>query len=132
MAGFEEVNKARELLGLGETATLKQMKRAYKRAANRYHPDKCRDSDRVKCAEMMKKVNKAYELITKYFTGYSYSFREEDVARAYPDDDYIWHSSGSWGWRQPALMLLSQCWASLPGSLATMSGSIRVRLDVGK
>lgn len=89
MAGFEEMNEARELLGLGETATLKQLKRAYKRAANRYHPDKCRDSDRVKCAEMMKKVNKAYELIMKYFTDYNYSFREEDVARAYPDDDYL-------------------------------------------
>lgn len=89
MATFEQIKEARELLGLGEAATLKQLKRAYKRAANRYHPDKCRDLDKARCAEVMKKLNKAYELITKYFADYSYSFREEEVAHTYPDEEYM-------------------------------------------
>ena len=89
MANFDQINQARELLGLGETATLRQVKQAYKRAANRYHPDKCKDPDKAKCAEMMKKINEAYELIMKYCNQYSYSFTEEDVRRTYPHDEYL-------------------------------------------
>ena len=40
MANFEEIDKARKLLGLGEAATLKQIKQAYRQMAFRYHPDK--------------------------------------------------------------------------------------------
>lgn len=69
--------------------TLKQVERAYKRVANRYHPDKCKDPSKAECEEMMKKVNGAYKLIMKYFNDYSYSFRQEDVERVYPDDEYL-------------------------------------------
>ena len=89
MANFEQINQARELLGLGEAATLRQVKQAYKRVANRYHPDKCKDPDKTKCDEMMKMINEAYELIMKYCNQYSYSFREEDVRRTYPHDEYL-------------------------------------------
>jgi len=43
MANFDEINEARQLLGLDDTAPLKQIKEAYKGAANRYHPDRCQD-----------------------------------------------------------------------------------------
>jgi len=89
MADFNQIDEARRLLGIGETATLKQVKAAYKRIANRYHPDRCEEVDKVKCDEMMKKINEAYELITKYCADYSYSFREEDVRRRYPHDEYL-------------------------------------------
>ena len=70
-------------------ATLKQVKAVYKRAANRYHPDKCKDVDKAKCDEMMKEINEAYGLIMKYCAEYSYPFREEDVRRTYPYDEYL-------------------------------------------
>jgi DnaJ-class molecular chaperone len=89
MADFEQIDEARQLLGLGETATSKQIKQAYKKAANHYHPDRCKDENKVKCEEMMKKVNEAYELIAKYCAQYSYSFSEESVRRAYPHDEYL-------------------------------------------
>jgi len=89
MADFEQIDQARRLLGLAETATSKQIKEAYKRAAKRYHPDKCKDQDAAKCEEMMKKINEAYELIMKYCAEYSYSFGEEDVRRTYPRDEYL-------------------------------------------
>ena len=89
MVNFEQIDEARRLLGLSETVTLKQVKRAYHRAANRYHPDKGKELDKVKCEEMMKKVNEAYELVVKYFADYGYSFRQEDVERTYPDDEYL-------------------------------------------
>jgi len=89
MADFEQIDEARRLLGLGEAATLKQVKQAYKRAAQRYHPDTCKDGDKAQCEEMMKKINAAYDLIMKYCSQYSYSFREEDVRRAYPYEEYL-------------------------------------------
>jgi len=89
MANFDQIDEARRLLGLGEAATLKQIKAAYKRAANRYHPDRCKGEDKAKCEEMMKKINEAYELIMKYCAEYSYSFGKEDVIRTYPHDEYL-------------------------------------------
>lgn len=77
------------MLGLGEAATLKQVKAAYKTAANHYHPDKCKDADKAKCDEMMKEINEAYELIMKYCVEYSYSFSEEAVRSTYPHDEYL-------------------------------------------
>ena len=89
MATFEQVDEARRLLGLRETATLRQLKRAYRSAANRYHPDRCKDADKPRCEEMMKGVNKAYTLLAKYFADYCYSFQQEDIERTYPDEEYM-------------------------------------------
>ena len=89
MTDFDRINEARQLLGLGETATLKEIKEAYKRAANRYHPDKCQDGDKPECEEMMKKINQAYQLLTRYCAQYRYSFREEDVRATYPYEEYL-------------------------------------------
>ena len=89
MANFEQINEARQLLELGEAATLRQIKQAYRRTARRYHPDRCKEPDKAKCDEMMKKINEAHELIMKYCNQYSYSFHEEDVRRTYPHDEYL-------------------------------------------
>jgi hypothetical protein len=89
MADFDQIDAARRLLGLGEAATIKKVKAAYKSTANHYHPDRCKEVDKVKCDEIMKEINKAYELIMKYCAEYSYPFREEDVRRTYPHDEYL-------------------------------------------
>jgi len=96
MANFEQINEAQQLLGLGETATLKKIKSAYRRAANRYHPDKCKDMDMTECDEMMKKINDAYNLIMEYCAEYSYSFSEEAVSRTYPHDEYLRRYQYGW------------------------------------
>ena len=89
MANFEEIDKARRLLGLGETATLKEIKEGYRRIANQYHPDKCRDEDRLECEEMMKKANHAYKLLEEYRANYRFSFEEEAIRKTYPFDEYL-------------------------------------------
>lgn len=88
MANFAEIDEARRLLGLGEVATLKGIKQAYRQKAFQYHPDKG-GGDKKQGEETMKKLNWAYKLLTDYCTNYSYSFKEEDVARTYPHDEYI-------------------------------------------
>lgn len=86
MANFDEINEARNLLGLKEEATLKQVKSSYKKLARKYHPDIC---GTVECLEMMKKINKAFKLISKYCDDYCYSFCETDVGRTYPSEEYL-------------------------------------------
>jgi DnaJ-class molecular chaperone len=95
MASFEEIDRARKLLGLGEVASLKQVKAAYRKLAYSYHPDLDEaDEDRK---EVMREINWAYELLEDYCSNYKYSFGEEDVARAYPNEEYLkrWHEKWS-------------------------------------
>lgn len=88
MSKFEEIDEARRLLGLGDAATLKEIKSAYRTLAQRHHPDK-HDSSIHKSDETMKRLNKAYKLLLDYCTDYKYNFRLEDIARAYPaEEDY--------------------------------------------
>ena len=93
MASFEEIDKARKLLGLGEVANLSEIKTAYRRLAHRYHPDLGGGDEG--CEEAMAELNWAYELLEDYCGRYKYSFREEEIARAYPDEAYLkwWHEN---------------------------------------
>ena len=88
MANFNEIEEARKLLGLGEAATLREIKRAYRTLAHRHHPDKLGGDDSTE-SETMKKLNRAYKLLMDYCDNYKYSFREEDIARTYPDEEYL-------------------------------------------
>ena len=88
MANFDEIDEARRVLGLGDSATLKEIKRAYRRLAHRHHPDKhcsATEEDDV----MMKKLNRAYKLLLDYCVDYKYSFREEDIGRTYPHEEHM-------------------------------------------
>jgi DnaJ-class molecular chaperone len=89
MANFLEIDQARRLLGLGETATLKQIKQAYRRMAVLHHPDRSGGVNHSEPKEMMTKLNWAYKLLVDYCARYKYTFKEEDVARAYPYDEYL-------------------------------------------
>ncbi len=93
---FSEIDKARNLLGLGETATLKEIKAAYRRLAHLHHPDKHSSADATE-TETMKKLNRAYELLTGYCAEYRYSFHQENIARVNSqEEDYKrWHDNWS-------------------------------------
>lgn len=71
---FEDIDRATKILGLGEKATLKDIKIAYRSQAKKWHPDKCKKKDQEICHKRMKQINKAYKTILKYLEDYSYSF----------------------------------------------------------
>jgi DnaJ-class molecular chaperone len=88
MVDFDKIEEARRLLGLGEAATLKEIKRAYRTLAHHHHPDKQGGDDSTE-SETMKRLNRAYKLLMDYCNEYKYSFKKEDVARTYPDEEYF-------------------------------------------
>lgn len=84
MANFEEIEEARGVLELGESASRKEIKQAYRNLAFHHHPD--RAGADPEAAESMKKLNWAYQLLMDYSARFRYTFREEDVARVYPEE----------------------------------------------
>lgn len=74
---FEEIDKARKTLELSENATLAEIKEVHRRLSKKWHPDKCKKKDQKICHEMMKEINKAYKIISKYIEDYRFSFAKE-------------------------------------------------------
>jgi len=84
LGNFEVLNEARKLLGLGEEASLDEIKKAYYALSHKYHPDRAQGKE-----EEMKKITQAYSILENYCQNYNefiekkenqkYSFKEEDV-----------------------------------------------------
>lgn len=92
MAKFKDIDKARRALGLDETASLQEIKQAYRKLALKYHPDKYRDKKEKKEHEQeLKEVNRAYEMLMAYCAGYKYSFRQKDVEQTSLDKEFYDH-----------------------------------------
>ena len=82
-----EIEKSAIILGLGEEATMQEIKERYRKLALKYHPDRCPETRKSACAERFKKMKQAYEEVMDYCTGYSFSFREKDIKKS-PEDEY--------------------------------------------
>lgn len=101
---YEEIDNARKALELGKSATLLEIKKAYRALSKKWHPDRCKKEDREICHEKMKEINKAYKIILKYIEDYRYSFAEEKVNednyeerwKAQFGDDPIWGFGKGW------------------------------------
>lgn len=101
---WAELDRARQLLGLGEQVTLAEIKQAHRRLAQEWHPDKRSKKDQGLAHEKMKEVNRAYKIILKYIEHYRYDLtgrrdKEEDPQarwQAQFGDDPIWGSGKGW------------------------------------
>lgn len=80
---FNKIDEARKILGLGEKATLKEIKDTYREKAKKYHPDFVSKNKKNKkeYEDMMKKINEAYKILMDYCENYTYSFKKESVER---------------------------------------------------
>ncbi|RKY30221.1 MAG: J domain-containing protein [Candidatus Omnitrophota bacterium] len=81
MAEFEKIDKARKILNLGERATLKEIKEAYRRLSLKYHPDKAPKGKEKEFALKFNQITEAYNILIAYCKNYPFSFRKEDVKR---------------------------------------------------
>lgn len=74
---FEEVDAARALLGLGEEATISEIKESHRKLAHKFHPDQ-RPGD-PKAQKQFERITKAYRLLLDYCQGERCSFKKESV-----------------------------------------------------
>ncbi|MBN2057772.1 MAG: J domain-containing protein [Candidatus Saganbacteria bacterium] len=79
-----DIEKAKNVLGLGEKASLPVIKAAYRGLAQKWHPDSCPEKDKQHCQEKMKRINQAYETIRKYIEDYQYPLAEEAMTKDDP------------------------------------------------
>lgn len=68
---WQEIEWARMRLGLEERATVKEIKKAYRRLSKKYHPD-ITEADGRKDQKTMREINRAYQLLLDYCNSYRY------------------------------------------------------------
>jgi len=90
LTSFEKLIKAKTLLGLRETSTIKEIKLSYKNLMKKWHPDKHKD-DTQKATQMSVMINEAYEIILSYCNNYEYDFNEEKIKRDFFTPEQWWH-----------------------------------------
>ena len=81
MHSFEQLMKAKTLLGLHDKATLQEIKLRYKNLMKKWHPDKHKDNP-DEANQMSMKINAAYETVMTYVGNYEYRFDEEFIKDA--------------------------------------------------
>jgi hypothetical protein len=97
-----EIDQARRLLGLGERASMAEIKIAYRHMCKQWHPDVA--TDKTTSTRKMKDINAAYRLLLEYCESYRFSFSPEEIESFDPEKwwsrrfgDNIYSSSGEEG-----------------------------------
>jgi curved DNA-binding protein CbpA len=94
---YNELQEAIRVLGVGEKASISEIKTRHRVLVKRYHPDAGNDSDQ----EMIRKVNAAYRIVLDYVSEYRFSFAEQEFYDQNPEER-IWRQFADdplWGKR---------------------------------
>ncbi len=73
---WQAIEQARETLGLGDRATLAEIKQAYHRLSKLHHPDA---GQAAGDNEQMYRITAAYELLSQYCSEYRFPLKREDA-----------------------------------------------------
>ena len=76
-AEFDEVNEAREMLGLGEKSAPLEIRETYRELSKKFHPDKYPGDQEAQ--KRFEKITRAYQMLSDYCQEDGCSFREADV-----------------------------------------------------
>jgi DnaJ-class molecular chaperone len=77
---YQDLQDALAVFGLGERATLAQVKARHRQLAKSHHPDLGGDDD----PEAMRRINAAYRVLFDYCTNYRYCFSEAEFLEQCP------------------------------------------------
>jgi preprotein translocase subunit Sec63 len=99
MGKFDEITKARQILGLYELATLKDIKNRYKELLKEWHPDLCKENEEIRKEKTIEIIN-AFKTIMDYCENYKVSFSKEEIEKYISPDEFWKKRFGSdpiWG-----------------------------------
>ncbi|MEG3639067.1 J domain-containing protein [Magnetococcus sp. PR-3] len=85
---YARISEAREVLGLGERASLADIETRTKALLMRWHPDKNPPEKAQQCHTRTQEILEAQKLIKAYLAQYKYSFAREEVERYLPPDEW--------------------------------------------
>ncbi|MEN8200534.1 MAG: J domain-containing protein [Thermodesulfobacteriota bacterium] len=81
---WQEVFAAKELLGLGDRATLGEMKRSYRQKCKENHPDLV-GNDKAK-GDLMRKLTRAYDVLMNHYNQFRIPLVPPDGESMDPED----------------------------------------------
>jgi curved DNA-binding protein CbpA len=79
---YLELQEALRVLGLGERATIREIKARHRELVKRHHPDAGAESEPVE----IRKINAAYRLVMDYVADYRFSFDENEFYEQNPEE----------------------------------------------
>jgi DnaJ-class molecular chaperone len=85
---YEEVTKARSVLGLHKDATLKEIRSKYRELLKEWHPDLCKENETIRQQKTIEVIN-AYIIIMDYCEHYRFSFSKEEIEK-YISPEELW------------------------------------------
>ena len=90
------IDKHLKIFGLNTSATLNEVKRAYRKLAKQNHPDHFIDQEQKKKQEIiMEKINEAYKTIVSNYKGRKYKTKsEESIKKSETENDYSLYKKG--------------------------------------
>ncbi len=90
----KDIEWAREVLGLGESATLEEIKFAYRRACKKWHPDVRIKDEESNINREIQDINRAYHLLLEFIKNYRYVLVENNEEN-FDADSWWWEKFGS-------------------------------------
>jgi hypothetical protein len=89
MADYKKTEWARKTLDLPHSATMKEIKDAYKSLCLKYHPDRdTTGKNQKEYSRRFNEITQAYNFLMAYCTNYPFSFRKEETKKVIIEEDY--------------------------------------------
>jgi preprotein translocase subunit Sec63 len=88
MGRYEEITKARQVLGLDESASLRDIKDKYRELLRAWHPDLSRDNEEIRKEKTVAIIH-AYRTIMDYCEQYRFPFSREEIEK-YISPEELW------------------------------------------
>lgn len=79
---YADLQEALRVLGIGERATLKEIKARHRELVKRHHPDVGATTE----PDAIRKINAAYRIVMDYVSEYRFSFAESEFYEQNPEE----------------------------------------------
>lgn len=79
---YQDFIKAVEVFGLGQRASLQQIKSRHRELVKTHHPDQSSDTN----PDAIRRINCAYEILHQYCIDYQFCFSEEEFLEQTPSE----------------------------------------------